>query len=291
MLKIENVFKSYDTNEVLRGADFSVPEGSIFGLIGPNGAGKTTLLNIVAGILPMDSGRILINDEPVRGTLGNAIGYLPDLPSFFEYLTCKEYLDFLGMGQNLKRTRELLLLVSLKPEARIRRLSRGMRQRLGIAAALVNNPQILLLDEPTSALDPIGRNDVMKILQDLRKEGRSIIFSTHILNDMEQICDNYGFLKDGKIILKNEIELEKRCAMRVHFEKHLDDGELENLERLTEAGIERVNERVILINAKGDILSFQEKVFKALVSLGLTVKSVSNETLTLDSLFKEVCGR
>ena len=117
------------------------------------------------------------------------VGYLPDLPAFYDYLTTDEYLDFLLMNENPKRRDELLEIVGLPKGAKVKTMSRGMRQRLGIAAVLVKDPDVILLDEPTSALDPAGRNDVKDILLKLKSEGRTIILSTHILADMDSICD------------------------------------------------------------------------------------------------------
>ena len=318
MFEVDNIIKSFDSNKVLRGACFSVPDGSIFGLIGPNGAGKTTLLSIASGILSPDSGRILIDGKPFDGASDHSIGYLPDLPCFFEYLTCREYLDFLGMGKKPERTEELLLLVSLKPDVRIRKMSRGMRQRLGIAAALLNNPRILLLDEPTSALDPAGREDVMTILKNLRNEGHAVVFSTHILNDMDQICDNFGFLHDGVITLRDELDVNRSCSITVYFGTDISDEIIEGIRKDTGSKVERINDRAIRCTrevtsegigktasesvsetasetasediGKGEDSDFQSRILRALINAGLVIRSISNETMTLDTLFREVCG-
>ena len=158
MLTVDKVEKSFGDNNVLKGISFSVNKGQIFGLIGKNGVGKTTLINIIAGLSSADSGTCRIDDQVI--TVSNkslSIGYLPDSPNFFEYLTCGEYLDFLLMENHSERRKKLLDLVELMPDTKISTMSRGMRQRLGIAAAIIGDPDIVLLDEPTSALDPSGR--------------------------------------------------------------------------------------------------------------------------------------
>ena len=196
MLKVDGIRKSFSGNDVLRGVSFSIKQGEIYGLIGKNGAGKTTLLNIMAGLMDKDAGTLKKD---------GVIGYLPDLPNFFEYLKTDEYLDFLLMDKDKKRRDELLDMVGLKSGLKVKTMSRGMRQRLGIAAALVNNPDIILFDEPTSALDPLGRKDVKDILLNLKDKGKTIVLSTHILADMDKICDRAGFLHNG--IIAKEVDV------------------------------------------------------------------------------------
>jgi ABC-2 type transport system ATP-binding protein len=201
VIKVDNVYKAFTYNKVLRGVSFEVKSGSIYGLIGRNGAGKTTLMNIMSGLMEADSGSCSFTKNNGK----SRVGYLPDLPEFYDYLTTDEYLDFLLMDENPKRRNELLELVSLPPNVRLKTMSRGMRQRLGIAAVLVNNPDIILLDEPTSALDPSGRNDVKNILMKLKEYGKTIILSTHILADMDSICDKAGFLND--VVIVREVDV------------------------------------------------------------------------------------
>ena len=204
---------------MLNGVSFSINNCEIYGLIGKNGAGKTTLMNIIAGLSKSDEGSYSIGEE----TATSSIGYLPDIPAFFDYLTAQEYIDFLLM--NVDRTNErkthLLQLVGLKGNEKIKSMSRGMKQRLGVASALVTDPKVLLLDEPTSALDPQGRHELMEILKQLKADGRSIVLSTHILADMEMVCDKVGFLHDG--VIKNEIRVSellsgKQDSWEIEFE-------------------------------------------------------------------------
>ena len=166
MLCINGIAKSFGDHSVLKDASFSVGKGEIYGLIGENGAGKTTLMNIISGLSAADAGSFFVGKEdlPLK-----RVGYLPDVPSFFDYLSTKEYIDFLLMNTRKANTKrdQLLTLVGLKGNERIRIMSRGMKQRLGIAAALVTNPDVLLLDEPTSALDPMGRHELMEIMKQL----------------------------------------------------------------------------------------------------------------------------
>ena len=208
MLRITGLHKRFGDKEVLRGLDLSVPEHSIYGFIGKNGSGKTTTMKTVLGLLKADSGDIIVNGEKVvygQTDTNRYIGYLPDVPEFYSFMTAKEYLRFCGEITGMsradieERTRELLTLVGLADEThRIKGFSRGMKQRLGIAQALLSRPKLLVCDEPTSALDPIGRKEILDILLAI-KDQTTVLFSTHILSDVERICTDVAFLKDGVV--------------------------------------------------------------------------------------------
>jgi ABC-2 type transport system ATP-binding protein len=211
VLKLNNVSKQFGDTRVINNLTFEVPEHSVFGFIGKNGAGKTTTMKMILGFYKPDAGDILVCGEKV--SYGNTktnrfIGYLPDVPEFYGYMTPREYLKLCGEVTGLKRdtlgvrSDELLELVGLQNvNKKVRNFSRGMKQRLGIAQALLNEPKLLICDEPTSALDPVGRMEILNILA-LAKERTTILFSTHILSDVERICDNIGILNDGTLALE-----------------------------------------------------------------------------------------
>lgn len=214
LLQIKKVSKRFGKKQVLKDLSFSVPKHSIFGFIGKNGSGKTTTMKMMLGLLKMDEGEIFINGEKVvygESKTNQYIGYLPDVPTFYDFMTAYEYLFYCGelnglsKIENKQRCEELLKLVGLAQEThRIKGFSRGMKQRLGIAQALMNRPQLLICDEPTSALDPLGRKEILDILLSL-KEQTTILFSTHILTDVERICSDVAFLNDGKIQMQGKI--------------------------------------------------------------------------------------
>jgi len=210
VLSIHDLHKSFGSREVLTGLEMSVPEHSIYGFVGQNGAGKTTTMKIVLGLLKANSGEISVCGEPVKygeTKTNRNIGYLPDVPEFYNYMRPMEYLSLCGdisgltNKQIMKRSQRLLALVGLDAEKRrIGTFSRGMKQRLGIAQALLNNPQLLICDEPTSALDPIGRKEILDILLAI-KGSTTVVFSTHILSDVERICDHVAVLHEGRLAL------------------------------------------------------------------------------------------
>ncbi len=215
VLSLENVKKKFGEVAVLNGVTMNVEEGCIFGFIGKNGAGKTTTMKSILGLLKFDSGEIKVCGEPVKygqTTTNKNIGYLPDVPSFYNYMTPLEYLKLCGeitgmeKGKIEKRSIELLKIVGLDVnKKRIGGFSRGMKQRLGIAQALLPEPKLLICDEPTSALDPVGRKEILDILSKI-KDKTTVIFSTHVLTDVEHICDKVALLHNGKIVMTGTID-------------------------------------------------------------------------------------
>lgn len=215
ILELRNLQKQFGSLEVIKDLSFSVPEHTVFGFIGKNGAGKTTTMKMILGFLQPTAGEIYVCGEKVA--YGNTktnrnIGYLPDVPEFYGYMSPIEYLrlcgDITGLSREntLTRSKELLNLVGLDNiNRRIRGFSRGMKQRLGIAQALLNEPKLLICDEPTSALDPIGRKEILDILS-VARERTTIVFSTHILSDVERICDSIGVLNEGKLVLQGTVQ-------------------------------------------------------------------------------------
>lgn len=214
ILEVNHLSKTFGNQTVLKDVTFSVEEGSVFGFIGKNGAGKTTTMTIALGLLKADSGSITINGKTVKygDTETNSyVGYLPDVPEFYPFLTAREYMELSAEVCGLERTKaadkitELLEMVGLADsKKRIKNYSRGMKQRLGIAQALINDPLLLICDEPTSALDPIGRQQLLSILRKV-KEKTTVIFSTHILSDVEAVCDEVAILNDGHIVKQGTV--------------------------------------------------------------------------------------
>lgn len=209
LLYIENLEKSYKSFKVLKGLNMHVDKGDIYGFIGKNGCGKTTTMNIVASIIQKDGGKITLgghSGEKIK------IGYLPESPALFTYMNAVEYLEYIAAsclytGDIKRRIDELLSMTDMQSakQRKIKGYSRGMIQRLGIAAAIFSDPDLLLLDEPTSALDPQGRAEVISIINRLRDLGSTIVLSTHILSDVERISNKIGIIRDGVIVEEGTI--------------------------------------------------------------------------------------
>ena len=295
VLRISGLQKRFGSKEVLRGLDLSIPDGSIFGFIGKNGAGKTTAMKAVLGLLPIDAGEIFVCGERVicgQTATNRHIGYLPDVPEFYPFMTAPEYLRFCGDLTGIdpadlrRRSGELLELVGLAGERhRIRGFSRGMKQRLGIAQALLNRPKLLICDEPTSALDPIGRKEILDTLLSV-KEQTTVLFSTHILSDVERICTNAAFLHDGRICLQGKISDIKS--------RHSGSTYLLETDRAAD-GAALLSAFPTLQNSGTGQFSFSETDVHRLLAFvaekRIPLKKLERMEPTLESLFLEVTGR
>lgn len=216
VIDIRDVSKSFRTGHLravyrpaLTGLTFSVARGETFGYLGPNGSGKTTTLKILIGLLFPDRGSASILGHPLESREWRyRTGYQPEHPYFYDYLTAAEYLSYAGQlfGMDARARKDrigaLLKLVDLERAADVplRRFSKGMTQRLGLAQALINDPELVILDEPMSGLDPLGRRLVRRIIMDLKAAGKTVLFSTHILSDAESLCDRVAVLRGGELL-------------------------------------------------------------------------------------------
>lgn len=196
------------TKVALHGLDLEVGAGEVFGFLGPNGAGKTTTMNVLLGFVPPTSGAAYLFGIDVRQPIARQrIGYLPELTYYYKFLTAEELLRFyatifgLPCAVTSKRVPELLKLVELEHAAKrpIKSYSKGMQQRVGLAQALINDPDLLILDEPTSGLDPLGRMKVREIIQRLKDEGKTVFFSSHELGEVESVCDRVAIIHEGRL--------------------------------------------------------------------------------------------
>lgn len=215
ILEVNSIAKTFHTGffrtkvHAIRDVSFSIDKGEIFGLIGPNGAGKSTTIKAILGLLSPDKGSINLFGEPVANNVGirDRIGYLPEKSALYEHLKVRELLQFygsmFGMSRSTCRERidDLVELVGLSDatDRPIDGFSKGMKQRAGIAQALINDPELVILDEPQSGLDPIGRREIRDLILDLRRRGKTILFCSHILPDVQDICDRVAVLKDGVV--------------------------------------------------------------------------------------------
>jgi ABC-2 type transport system ATP-binding protein len=244
VIRIEGLHKSFGEVQALDGLGLAVEPGSVFGFLGPNGAGKTTTIRILAGLARADAGQAWIDGLEVaadRRRIASRIGYLPQDPAFYPWMTAREFVDHVGRVFGLParerqaRTDELLQLVGLAEVAdrRVGGFSGGMGQRLGIAQALVNRPPVLLLDEPVSGLDPVGRKELLQLIERLR--GQCTVFmSTHILADVERVCDTVAIIDRGRLLAEApQQELLRRYAVPA-FEVEVENGLAEQLAAWTE---------------------------------------------------------
>lgn len=294
-IEVENLTKSYGDFKAVDELSFEVYKGEIFGFLGPNGAGKTTTILSMLGLVIPDKGtvRILGNDvfrEPIK--VKERIGFLPENATLYEELTAWRNLEFFAnfysfsKQEKEKRIEELLNLVGLW-EARYRKVktfSKGMKQRLLLAQALINDPEVLILDEPTSGLDPEGAYLVKSIVREERKKGKTVFFSSHILSEVEELSDRVGIIVKGKLralgtleeIKKEFMELEG-YEIKVETKQALPEIDLSGVIRM-----ERINENKAIIFAKEDI---REQLSELLARKGITIVSLEVEEPSLEDVF------
>jgi ABC-2 type transport system ATP-binding protein len=214
-IEIENLTKDYPygflhlkKKRSLEGLTMQVEGGEVFGFLGPNGAGKSTTIKLLVGLIFPDAGSASILGKPITDIeMHRDIGYMPEQPYFYDYLTAAEVLDYFARFHDLtaadrsERVAHMLKKVGLETARKIqlRKYSKGMLQRVGLAQAILHDPKVVILDEPMSGLDPIGRREVRDIILELKREGRTVLFSTHILSDAEMLCDRVGVIVGGKL--------------------------------------------------------------------------------------------
>lgn len=292
-LRLEDVAKSFPGHlgigktVAVDGLDLTVERGQIVGLLGPNGAGKTTTIKMLLGLIRADRGRIgLLGGTPADPNVRARIGYLPENPYFYDHLNASEFLDFharlAGLPRDERRGRieRTLQRVGLPKVGRtaLRKFSKGMVQRVGLAQAILHDPELVILDEPMSGLDPIGRREVRDLVLDLRAAGRTVLFSSHILQDAEMICDRVAILRDGR--LQSEGRLDELIARGVSWIEISVRGPLPD--PLAAELRSRDGERSLLRVADYEALT---ALLPSIAAAGGSVVSIWPKTETLEELF------
>lgn len=305
MLEIKNLYKKYGDFHALDGLNLEISEGELFGFVGPNGAGKTTTLRILAGLLKADSGSVQIRGIDAlkkNGLLKDSIGYVPDLFGLYDNLRVSEYMDFFARTYGLEglkarnRYMELLEMVGLtdKVDEYVDSLSRGMKQRLGVARALVHNPDILLLDEPASGLDPRTRMEFKETLKELNTVGKTIIISSHILSEISEMCTDIGIIDKGKIVLRGTMT---DIMMTVNSANPLEitiDGPIDKAREILKKNphvktISMENQN-FTVTFKGS-LTEETELLRSLVLAEVRVRSFARRPGGLESLFMNLTAQ
>ena len=303
-IECQGLTKRYGDIIALDNLDLVVKERSVFGFLGPNGAGKTTAVKLLTGLSQPDEGRAWVNGKevlPGDTSFLEGIGFLPDVPAFYSWMTGRQYLKFVGELHNLepseieKRCDELLELVNLEKASKrkVGGYSRGMKQRLGIAQALINKPKVLFMDEPTSALDPVGRRVVLELIDRLSKE-ITIFMSTHILSDVERVCDTVGIIDNGKMITTSSVEKLRRKYARSAFEIELEGdtsallGHFNSLDWVVEAKEKKVNGNSVIHVLTADVGPAKEELPRLIAQSGLVLIRYELTVPSLEDIFVEL---
>ena len=302
-IELRGLSKRFGETLALDGVDLVVQPGVVFGFLGRNGAGKTTALRILSGLARPTSGTAQVLGHDVThapDAVRARIGFLPDVPGFYPWMTAREYLEFAGRLFGLDqptldaRAGTLLEMAGLASvTTRVGGFSRGMKQRLGIAQALINAPSVLMLDEPTSALDPIGRREVLEMVASLR--GRTtVFFSTHILADVERVCDAVAILERGRIVASAEIsELTARAsADRLIVEVDSNGAAVAIAAALAGRAWVRsleTTEQTLRLTVS-DLPTAQREIPAAIVAAGAGLRRFETEEASLEEVFVELVG-
>lgn len=296
LLKASDLVKRFGNMNAVKGIHFHIEEGRCVSLLGPNGAGKTTTLKMLSGLLKPTSGSITFKGEKAKD-LRPFIGYLPQYPAFYNWMNGKEFLVFVGQLAKLnrkeaeKRSEELLERVGLTnaKKRKIGGYSGGMKQRLGLAQALIHRPKLLILDEPVSALDPLGRREVLDMMREIKQE-TTILFSTHVLHDAEEISDDLLIMNDGEIAISGStgsvIEQYQQPILQIEFEAQASDWlkTIESYSFVSEINIQGYKASIVL----NDIVYGKQTLLKDIVDRRLPIRKFEMAQTTLEDLFIKV---
>lgn len=300
---LQNVDKRYGEVMALDGIDLDVPEGSVYGLIGPNGAGKTTSMLVISSLLARDGGKVevagtdpQVDPQAVRRVLG----YMPDVFGFYENLTVSEYLDFFAAATKIPTAKrpalitDLLGLVDLeaKAEADVNTLSRGMKQRLSLARALIHDPQLLVLDEPASGLDPRARVHLRELIAELSRMGKTVIISSHILSELEGICSHLAVIDEGKVKASGNLdEIRQTLVASRRITMRTPDAEVDEVAAIlagqpevSEIDVERGRLRFVLTGEDDD----SARILTLLINAGRRIYDWRLEVAGLEELFLSI---
>ncbi len=300
-IQVKNVVKQFGKQRALDNVSFEIENGQVLGLLGPNGAGKTTMMRILAGVIPADSGRVIVYGTDVMEdslSVRRKIGYLPENNPLYTDMYVKEHLGFAARLYNIRnvkqRVEQLIEMTGLRKEQhkKIGALSKGFRQRVGIAQALVNDPDVLILDEPTGGLDPNQVVDIRNLISDAGRE-KIVILSTHIMQEVEAICDRIIIISSGavvtddsreKILEASEIKIQ---TVYVELDREISSDVFREIPGVISVVNVKNNHWTIQSESKDDIRS---EIFNIAVKKGLTVLSMQKKEKTLENIFRELTG-
>ena len=305
MIEVKDLVKKYDNHLAVDHLTFTVPRGQILGFLGPNGAGKSTTMNIITGYISATEGSVSINghdiyEEPEEAK--KSIGYLPEQPPVYMDMTVKEYLGFVAELKSVpKKEREAQIASALAKtgtedvvKRMIKHLSKGYRQRVGIAQAIIGNPEVIILDEPTVGLDPVQIIEIRDLMKELAKE-HTVILSSHILSEISAVCDTVMIINNGRLVVSDTVEnlpkhLNAQNSCRVVIKGTEDQvkplfGEMEDVKEL---GLEGDGEFVIVTVTTDSQVDLREDIFFACAKSGLPIYEMSNITRNLEDIFLEL---
>ncbi|MBP3592942.1 MAG: ATP-binding cassette domain-containing protein [Lachnospiraceae bacterium] len=305
MIEVKDLVKKYDNHLAVDHLTFTVPRGQILGFLGPNGAGKSTTMNIITGYISATEGSVSINghdiyEEPEEAK--KSIGYLPEQPPVYTDMTVKEYLGFVAELKRVpKKEREPQIASALAKTGTvdvakrlIKHLSKGYRQRVGIAQAIIGNPEVIILDEPTVGLDPVQIIEIRDLMKELAKE-HTVILSSHILSEISAVCDTVMIINNGRLVVSDTVEnlpqhlnAQNSCRVVIKGTEDLVKPLMEELEDVKELSLEGDGEFVTVTVTSDSQVDLREDIFFACARAGLPIYEMSNVTRNLEDIFLEL---
>jgi ABC-2 type transport system ATP-binding protein len=293
VIKINDASKSYGENKGIFNLSLDVQEGEVFGLLGPNGAGKTTTIRHLLGFSKLDSGYMQIDNMEtwIESTkIQERIGYLPGEISFPENLTGMEFIEYIGQLRGMKnydKAKVLLEYFDINPNAKLKRMSKGMKQKIALVVAFMHDPKIVILDEPTSGLDPLMQERFIQLIAQEKKSGKTILLSSHMFNEIERTCDKVAIIKQGRLV--TEISMK---SIRQHSSKVYEIGfnDIKDLEKFEEFDFKITNVSKEKLKIKTEINDIDINQLISKLSL-LNVKYIKEDVYTLEKHFMQYYGK
>ena len=291
---VENITKTYGTQKALDGVSFTIKSGEIVGFLGPNGAGKSTLMKIITTYISQSEGNVTVNGHNVSVDpmqVKQSVGYLPEHNPLYLEMYVKEYLQFNASIHKVDKVRiaEVISQVGLGPEEhkKIGQLSKGYRQRVGLAAALLHNPEVLILDEPTTGLDPNQLVEIRNLIKDIGKT-KTVLFSTHIMQEVEAVCDRVIIINKGQLVIDKklkDLKSDKEQVVEVEFDLRVEQQLLEQIPKLSKAMNLRDNTWQLIFNTSKDM---RPAIFDFAHDSGLKLLQSQVKNQDLESLFRSL---
>ena len=306
MVSVKSLVKSFGELKAVGGVSFEVAKGTCFGLLGPNGAGKSTAISMIVGTLVPDSGQVTIDGQSIKGEtdpLRRKIGYVPQELALFDDLNCTQNLSFFGSLYGLskseiqQKSKEILDIVGLTDRAKepIKNFSGGMKRRLNIAVALVHSPELLVLDEPTVGVDPQSRNAIFDVLEKLKVQGMTLIYTSHYMEEVERMCDQIAIIDAGKVMIEGTLEqllatLESRFKLTFAFADQATAAEVEGLFSKSDFGKVIQTDNSVEILPRNNAQTIADSV-NQLQSANITFDDLRVERGTLEEVFLQSTGK
>lgn len=288
VIEVKNLTKDYGQHKGNFNVNFNVKKGEVLGFLGPNGAGKTTTIRQLMGFIKADEGSCKINDfdcftqvEQVQ----KIVGYLPGEIAFMDEMNGMEFIHFIGHMKNIKdftKAEQLIQFFELDPRSKIKKMSKGMKQKIAIVVAFMNDPEILILDEPTSGLDPLMQNKFLDLIHQEKKKGKTILMSSHIFEEVEHTCDRVAIIKEGKIVAIEKMEDLRKSKHKIYQIEFHSLTDAQTFQKQYDKAF--IRDKLVTVSLKGKV----DKLLKELSQY--TIDDINIRTQTLEELFLHFYG-